>query len=432
MGNQGVSFKLNQAASKNLAIKYSGYYSKYISDSKLFSSLEKIGNEVPNTQSFSNNNSNKLIDFGLNAHLSYTIHSGNELELGLFAQNMAVDATFIQEEKPILVSSEVGTIAGFYLNDRLTFDRFSISGGIRSSYFSGTDKMYCSPRLNLGFQKNVNLSYKASFNINHQFANEIAHENRLGQSIDLYVLNNSSAFPVGRSLQYMAGFTYKKEGLLIDFELYNRYIYNTLTNSRNLVGFQEDQGPQNTNGYNVQVGNGRSYGMDLLLGYSLDTWNVNLSYTLSKTTEKIENFLEGLEFPDQDDRRHQLKLMNEFSFGKFDIHSNFLFSSGRPYNDLSLLKMIEDRRNIRPEDLIRNLPDYFRVDLGCAYKFNLVNKKAKLSLSVLNVFNRQNVQYQQYLYSVSNTRLQNLTNTVIGTQTALLDRTLNLSFKLDF
>jgi len=114
---------------------------------------------------------------------------------------------------------------------------------------------------------------------------------------------------------------------------------------------------------------------------------------------------------------------------------NYVFSSGTPYTDISLLdELSQNRTNISPEDRISYLEDYHRVDVGANYNFTLWGGKARIGGSIFNVLDRNNVKQRQYIYSVAETRSENAStfNTVLGTELQLLDFTPNLNFAFSF
>ena len=107
---------------------------------------------------------------------------------------------------------------------------------------------------------------------------------------------------------------------------------------------------------------------------------------------------------------------------------------GGAYTDLNNLMGLP-RDQLRPEQRISRLPAYLRTDLSVSYKFNIGGSKLDLGLSVYNLLDRSNVNYIQYIFSIPTNTSQNPDrniNTLLGTESNLLSRTLNLNLSYSF
>lgn len=75
----------------------------------------------------------------------------------------------------------------------------------------------------------------------------------------------------------------------------------------------------------VELGNGRSYGLETLYEFQHDDWYARVSYTLSKTTrEDFPSFYEGKPFHARFDRRHVLNAVAQWK----GISASFILQSG--------------------------------------------------------------------------------------------------------
>ena len=109
-------------------------------------------------------------------------------------------------------------------------------------------------------------------------------------------------------------------------------------------GFQEAINLPKDRNYHIFSGTGSVNGMDAMLQYENRNYTGWIAYTLSESKRSFDNIRNGISFPAQDDRRHQLKWVNNLRFGRFDISANYIFSSGRPYVDLSKIGSNNDRK----------------------------------------------------------------------------------------
>jgi len=183
------------------------------------------------------------------------------------------------------------------------------------------------------------------------------------------------------------------------------------------------------------VGNRRTFGVDVLLKKEWSKYSTWLAYTLSKSTDRYPSVNRGELIPSENDRRHQLKWVNQYRLGKWDFSATYVYSSGLTYTDLNKLSelSIRDRRNLKPEDFISRLKDYHRIDIGLKRTFKWKGLDANFGLSVFNLFNFNNVKYLQYIYSIDTSdNLLQRKNAVIGTELELLGITPNLSFGIEF
>ena len=72
------------------------------------------------------------------------------------------------------------------------------------------------------------------------------------------------------------------------------------------------------------------------------------------------------------------------------------------------------------------------MNIGVDYTFPIAALRGKLGFSVFNAFNRTNVKYRQYVYSIPDDPRKPNKNVILGNELDLLDRTFNLSFSLEF
>jgi hypothetical protein len=234
----------------------------------------------------------------------------------------------------------------------------------------------------------------------------------------------------------MLGFDFFKNGFELDVEAYHKNIDGVTEFALRETGIPSDRvAPTQNLSYAIFNGSGISKGIDVLLKKSSGDYTSWLAYTLSKTTHSFPQISKGASFPSQDDRRHQIKWVNQYRFKQFDFSTTFIYSSGRPYTDLTKIPVKTDRKDINPNTRISYLPNYFRLDVAANYNFKLKNDtKGRLGLSLFNVLDRKNVKYRQYIYSIPNQRDPSKPNIneVRGTDLLMLGFTPNVSLSFEF
>ncbi|MEM9934925.1 MAG: carboxypeptidase-like regulatory domain-containing protein [Bacteroidota bacterium] len=430
--NEGAALNLNVQLGRDWSLDSRIFITSYENDASIFSSLIRAGIAQDKVDIFSNARKNSINDVGGNLTLRYQSGQDDLLEVGggitqhdnIYFFKTEVDTTL----KGSLMANEYHGFARYVLKEGY---KWELSLGTRLTYYEPTSKAYWVPRITGKYSLSDHLSLKAALSQNYQFVRQSIHENRLGQSVPFWLMADDNTFPVGKSSTYMLGTTFRKGPWTVDLEAYIKDMDNVIEYAQVIPGFREDRAsPVAQTPYQAFVGTGRAIGIDALINLDVDLYQTFLAYTLSKTTNEFPQIANNTTFPAQNDRRHQLSWMNQLSWKVFQLDLGYTFASGRPYTDFSLLTRRLERVIINPNDRIRRIPDYHRVDLGLSYKIPIKEVNAVLGANVYNLLDRSNIKYLQYTYSITDDQQTN--GSVIGSETSLLDRTLNLSLRLEW
>ena len=128
----------------------------------------------------------------------------------------------------------------------------------------------------------------------------------------------------------------------------------------------------------------RSLGLQALGQFRLTRTVLSLAYTLSKSEIRQEDVNDGAYFPADWDRRHQVSLRGAHDFPSgLKLDWNWSISSGTP-NFFSYVDPREDER----------LATYHRLDLTLSYLIASTERAVRLSFSVFNLYDRDNVWYR--------------------------------------
>jgi CarboxypepD_reg-like domain/TonB-dependent Receptor Plug Domain len=142
-------------------------------------------------------------------------------------------------------------------------------------------------------------------------------------------------------------------------------------------------------------GDNRSYGLETMVAKKKGDWTGWLSYTYSKSLNKVAGINNGSLFPSNYDRPHALNAFASLNYNKFHTFSfTFVFSTGRPFS--SPLGSFDFQGVSYPYYPGRNndrLPAYHRLD----FSWNILstvkeNKRWKnyWTFSVYNLYGRSN------------------------------------------
>ncbi len=435
--NLGAGIHWESDLTSSLQLELNTYYSSYdilnstFSESEFYSrNNEDLEETIINEQT----QFNKVQDLGINIQLKKR-YNQTELLSGIkFVDHTTAFELNFSEDLEIEQNANSSEMAA-YTELNHTFDnRLSISGGLRGHYYTGTNRTYFSPQVATSYAFNLETSLKASIGKNYQFLRELTVESNFGNIIDRWVLADGDQLPVSNSVNSMIGLTYKKNKVVFDVELFYKKMNNvtelSLATTRN--GRTMNMTPVNTN--KLFVGQGRSYGIDLLLSTEYKNLTSQIAYTLSKVEQSFRSIDRGAYFNAPNDRTHQLKLVNKYDFKNLTLGVNYTFTSGRVYTDFNKLIGVEnfDRNKINPSRFKSQLPSYHRLDLSLNYNIKNLALPVTVGLGIFNVFDRQNIKYQQQILGGDPNANSPLKNVVLGTNSDLLGRTLNLSLGLKF
>ena len=436
--NLGASLNYNFQLSNKLNLTGTTFYSQYKNDAQTAATLERRVRTEVQSNGAEINRLNQVEDIGLRTTLRAEINPNTTLLGGIESQYHQVDFNVNERTNDVLgLATQANETSIFIAWQQGVLQNWTINTGLRTTYYDVSKEVYFSPRAGVTRHLGTNFDLKASFSRQYQFVRELTFENLFGRSSEYWVLGGRNNIPIGTSNNYMIGFQWRKNRFEFDVEAYYRDLdgviefalvnppFNDMTVSPN--------GQTTNNSYRLFAGDGHSRGIDLTLSYNRKSYRTYGTYTLSESLNSFRGILAGREFPSQDDRRHQFKWVNEIRFGPFGASANMVYTSGRPYTDISRLSGNLRRDELTPEQRISRLPHYARFDLGASYYFEIDGARAKFGFSVYNLLNRQNVSYLQYIFSIPTLTNQNRpVNTVIGTQTNQLNRTVNLSFTLSY
>ncbi|HAH24020.1 MAG TPA: hypothetical protein DCL77_09735, partial [Prolixibacteraceae bacterium] len=157
-------------------------------------------------------------------------------------------------------------------------------------------------------------------------------------------------------------------------------------------------------------GKGRAMGIETELRYSTSRIESWIGYTLSRNERKFEDINKDRWFPYQYDRRHKLDVGIILQLGNdWSCSATWTYQSGAPasYSGLDYAgfpdNLNEERIDFYTGKTINanriqyypsingvRLPAYHRLDIGFTKEWEAYGKKRALSLSVYNVYSRQN------------------------------------------
>ena len=378
---------------------------------------------------------NRLKDSYVSFRNSYKITNNNQLDFGFIIRNNTIyyhkdaDKLYIYDNM-----NQSGTTTSSYIQDRLIVsDKFILKPGLRLSYYYNTGKLYAEPRFSANYKFSDEFSIRIATGRYHQFIKQVLAQQETGYNRNFWIMADKSNFTVVSSNHFIAGFTLEKGRFLFDAEMYYKsfeglqeyiFVSQFLRNSDFKNYFQRNGNevfytPKAKPSFYVD-GQGRSFGLDLLLRYQTEKFTSWLSFSKGRSLQNYKAINTGADIPAPNDQLFQLSWTNMFSKGKWNFGTITLYSSGTPYIDFST-----SSTNLPIVRNYKRLPDYFRTDFSVNYNITLPKANLKTGISFINIFNTQN-------YFDVSTRKFDFENTTFSETTLVQSQSISLNLFMHF
>lgn len=291
---------------------------------------------------------------------------------------------------PVLFGHETA----LYAQDEIRFsDRFSISPGMRLSFFFTGEKTHFSlqPRLSTIYSFSPGFFVKGSYSRMAQHVHLLT-SSQMTLPMDLWVPITEKIKPL-ISDQYSIGIynDYLKDWEF-SFEGYYKSMQNVLEyrDGAAMIG----QGAQWQN--NVECGIGRSYGIEIFVHKLAGKTTGSIAYTLAKSERRFPDgsVNRGKWYPFKYDRRHSVNLSIQQKVGKnIELAAIWMFHTGgvisiperqtavlTPDGKLSQVDLVSKRGGYR-------LPASHRLNISLDWHIRRSRHESVLNLSVYNLYN---------------------------------------------
>ena len=435
--NEAWAFSYERKWTEKLSSNFIFNRSAYQLDNEQYFSLEqgiRLRNDTIRSTNLLQNNTIKSTR--INWKNEWQNLSFGQLIFGYNYSDNNINLELTSDEDQLLNNSDIAQEHTIYGKQAIQFwDKLDLDIGLSATQYGKTNQFYYSPRLAVNFKLNDQLYFKSSWARYYQFLRQIYHEDPFGENQTFWILANGDQIPPINSRNLMLGAHLNLNSWVFDLEFYQKQSDGVVEYALLNPGARINP----LNGTNNRIftlfnGRGRSQGVDLLIQKSIENYTGWFTYTLSENTHTFGSINGGAPYPSQEDRRHQLKWVNQYEIGPWTFSGNYIFASGRPYVDIARVSRGSvDRRSPNFATNITRLRDYHRLDIGAEYQFNLFNQSSTIGFSILNLLNHNNVKYRQYAFTLEPSLEQNnRQNTVIGTELQLLDRIFNFSFGMKF
>ena len=303
----------------------------------------------------------------------------------------------------VLGSASIDAYEGFiYLEDEWQpFPRFSINLGVHASAFQVENATYTSlqPRGSARYLLGKTLALKASYARMTQYIHLLTNAG-LGLPTDLWVPATERVRPQ-QAWQGVLGLAKTlPSGLQVSLESYYKAMDNLLEyrDGADFLDVEEDWQDK------VVVGNGRSYGVELLVEQRTGRLTGWVGYTLSWTDRQFEEVNFGERFPFRYDRRHDISTTGSYRWTKrLTASATWVFGTGQaitlPVSSYDPIEITDfyfrdlvsegDIEEIQGRNGFRMRP-YHRLDLNVQHRKKKKWGERVWTLGVYNAYNRRN------------------------------------------
>ena len=434
--SSGISNQFKFTWNSKIYTTLSTSFSRYSFNQMINSSLTETDRNFSKLTSQFNKNSNRLSSINLTLKNSLSINSMMLINFG-YEGNWYSDSLSFATDGKIFYRNRINNSRdqnGFIELLSTPHQKIEIRTGIRLCYYNITNKMYIDPRIALSYKLNTKSILGINFGLYHQFLSQTTQEDRFGRPFDYYILTDEKLYKVPVSYQCELFYKVINSYFNINLSIYNKFLKGATNHIFVTPTFVQKPGSQIPNPrYIILSGLEETYGAESELIRKWKAISMTLSYSYNKSYQSFDSLNKGTFFPTQAVRTHQVKMGSGFKNSHWFINLFYVYGSGHPYTDISLIQSNKDRRELTVKESINYLPDYKRIDTDLQFYGSLKKFNYHIGISIYNVFDWENVKYVQYIYSlpIKNPN-QGSNEKVVGAQINLIPRTFNFSIGINF
>lgn len=311
---------------------------------------------------------NSVSEQKLKIETSYANFKNHQLKWEIGFQNYST--SYNEDSLQILTYSNESNIRIYnaYINDTWNLgENIQLELGLLNEYAFELKRNDLQPRFRLGYRFNENIQFNFGLGLYRQYLTRLTQIDDFSTIRYFWMLADNEEIAIQNAIHNVLGLRYTCSGLSLNVELFHKKIQG-LTRFLN-YSFLSDA-------FN---GNSYSDGFDILLEKRWDRVQFWTAYSYSRTYEYFDYFTTNEYQRALHDQRHELKLTLLINLKKWHLTSNYVYGSGFP-------------------DIFYNNPerDYHRLDLAVTRSLSYRRFKIDTGLSILNVFNYQNLKYDNF------------------------------------
>ncbi|WP_010182500.1 TonB-dependent receptor [Aquimarina agarilytica] len=265
----------------------------------------------------------------------------------------------------------------------------SASLGVRVNKFANFDQLKWEPRLSLEKNLSKNLRLKTSAEIRNQSINRITISSGFdnGEENEVWVPSIQDSIPLLKNTQLSAGIIFNKRNWIVDIDAYYK-------KSEGLITLQ-NRSAELLFDFTPDEGEGTVKGIDFFIKKKIKSYSTWLGYTYAINKQTFENINEGKTFNADNDIRHSLTWSHFLQWKNLQFSLGWKYRTGIPFTVIETLALSSEENDIVESFNEERIPDYHRLDFSITYSIGFLKnenkKKAKIGLSIQNIYNRKNI-----------------------------------------
>ncbi|WP_462282088.1 FecR domain-containing protein [Salinivirga cyanobacteriivorans] len=315
------------------------------------------------------NNTTREITAGLRTQ--WAINENHQLEAGI--EWVANRSTWLEDSSDVtFIDQEIrGAHITAMLQDEISYGNFNLVPGIRITRVPYLGKFYLEPRLGASYKLTEQFSLNIASGLYRQYLSKNSVQDESGNYRFMWTVADDSLYPVLKSQHFTGSITFNGKNTQASISPYFR----KTTGLTRYVNFSY----QNMEG--ISQGKGISHGFDLYLKHNFKGHTGWISYTWSETEELFDHYLDDKYRYAPQDQRHEVKIATLLDFDPIYFSANYVYGSGFPILDFDQTPAVVTRT------------PYIRLDVALIYKFHFSRFYGETGISVLNLFDRENLLY---------------------------------------
>lgn len=246
------------------------------------------------------------------------------------------------------------------------------------------------PRVAINYMVGENRSLKFSYNRVRQFLFMLSNTIAISPTDQWKLCDYHITPPYVDQLSVGYYQDFPRKSLSTSLELYHKWV-------SNVVDYRDGANFLSSPHIETEIlqGNQKAYGLEAMIKKNTGKFNGWLAYSFSRSFIRIdspipgESINEGLQYPSNYDRPHNLSMVTNYKVNRrLSFSANLVYITGRPVTYPLSIYYLEDMQYI--DYSARNgyrIPDYFRMDFSINLEGNLKERKLFHSYWMLNFYN---------------------------------------------
>jgi hypothetical protein len=233
------------------------------------------------------------------------------------------------------------------------------------------ERFYAEPRISASILLSDEIKFNAAWGIYNQFMSKTSIVDSSFNYSFFWVNSDVVNIPVLNAQHWVGGISYNKNGLTLSAEVYHK-------TTSGLTRFYNGS-KRFAKGF--YIGDAIGTGLDVFIKKEYKQHMAWISYTLSETKEHFPFYAINEYKPAPHHQKHEVKFAGVVNIKSFWLSADYVYGSGF------------ERYNFETREGLELDKSYNRLDASLVYRFRPGKVKSELGLSVLNVFDTDNIKY---------------------------------------